>query len=250
MPTYLHLLFLFLFYFHSNFAFMTDGTQLIIANNCNESIWPGILGNAGHVTPNEGGFHLGSGEQTTIQVPKLWSGRIWARQACFFDKNTGKGSCQTGGCAGLLHCRGLGGTPPATLVEMTFGTSKSALHYYDVSLVDGFNIPVSMVPIGGGSGCGVAACKTNLNACCPYSLIVKRRGKVVGCKSACLAAKTDRYCCTGKFSSPESCKPTAFTQMFKAVCPDSYSFAYDEASGLKTCRASLYVISFCPLNLT
>ncbi|KAJ4836281.1 hypothetical protein Tsubulata_041946 [Turnera subulata] len=50
----------------------------------------------------------------------------------------------------FLHCRGIGGVPPATLVEMTLGTSYSALHYYDVSLVDGFNVPVSMTPLGGG----------------------------------------------------------------------------------------------------
>lgn len=40
--------------------------------------------------------------------------------------------------------------PPATVVEMTLGLSSSALHFYDVSLVDGFNLPVSMKPVGGG----------------------------------------------------------------------------------------------------
>ncbi|RVW49307.1 Thaumatin-like protein [Vitis vinifera] len=239
MRTSLHL-FSFLYFLIS--LSCTDGTQLIVVNNCKESIWPGILGSAGHPSPKDGGFHLCSGEQVTIEVPEGWSGRIWGRQGCCFDQ-AGKGSCQTGDCAGLLHCQGTGGQPPATLVEMTFGTSKSALHFYDVSLVDGFNLPISMTPVGGGVGCGVAECETNLNICCPSALEVKREGKVVGCKSACLAAKSDRYCCTGEFANPKSCKPTVFAHLFKAICPRAYSYAYDDSSALKTCRAPRYAIT-------
>ncbi|OMO59057.1 Thaumatin [Corchorus capsularis] len=77
-----------------------------------------------------------------------------------------------------------------------------------------------MVPISGGVGCGVAACEANLNVCCPATLAVKKQGKVVGCKSACLAAKTDRYCCTGQFANPKSCKPTVFANLFKSICPE------------------------------
>ncbi|XP_021295777.1 thaumatin-like protein [Herrania umbratica] len=239
----------FFFYFFCIFISfcLTDGTQLILVNNCQESIWPGILGSAGHETPREGGFHLSCGEQTVLELPERWSGRIWPRQGCCFDQ-TGKGSCQTGDCAGLLECKGTGGKPPATLVEMTLGGPTSPLHYYDVSLVDGFNVPVSMVPIGGGVGCGVAACEADLNVCCPAALVVKKEGKVVGCKSACLAAKTDRYCCTGEFANPKSCAPTVFANLFKAICPRAYSYAYDDSSSLKTCRASRYVITFCPPN--
>lgn len=222
------------------------GTQLILVNNCKESIWPGLLGNAGHQTPAEGGFLLCSGEQIVLEVPEQWSGRIWPRQGCCFNEKTGKGSCQTGDCAGLLKCQGTGGKPPATLVEMTLGTSKSPIHFYDVSLVDGFNIPVSMAPVGGEVGCGVAACEADLNVCCPAALAVKREGKVVGCKSACLAARTDRYCCTGEFANPKSCKPSVFARLFKAICPKAYSYAYDDSSSLHTCRAPRYVITFCP----
>ncbi|KAL0382027.1 UNVERIFIED_CONTAM: Thaumatin-like protein [Sesamum calycinum] len=224
-----------------------DGTQLIVVNNCKDHIWPAILGTAGHQTPNDGGFPLFSGQQLVVEVPQWWSGRIWARQGCCFDQ-TGRGSCQTGDCNGQLHCRGIGGQPPATLVEMTLGTSTNPMHYYDVSLVDGFNLPVSMIPGGGGSACGVAACEADVNVCCPENLAVRREGKVVGCKSACLATGADRYCCTGEYASPNTCKPTAFGHLFKAICPRAYSYAYDESSGLKTCRASRYVITFCPPN--
>ncbi|KAG8390836.1 hypothetical protein BUALT_Bualt01G0124900 [Buddleja alternifolia] len=227
--------------------FSSDGAQLIIANNCKDHIWPAILGTAGQETLNGGGFPLYSGQQVVVEAPKWWSGRVWARQGCCFDQ-TGTGSCQTGDCNGQLHCNGIGGQPPATLVEMTLGTHTNPMHYYDVSLVDGFNLPVSMIPVGGGNGCGVAACEADVNVCCPENLVVRRGGKVVGCKSACLGTRDDRYCCTGEYASSRTCKPTAFSNLFKAICPRAYSYAYDEASGLKSCRVKRYVITFCPPN--
>ncbi|CAN4095840.1 unnamed protein product [Withania somnifera] len=221
MKTKLHLLLLFCL---SCYLSLSNGTQLLIVNNCKESVWPGILGTAGHETPSNGGFHLKIGQQVVIQLPDLWSGRIWGRQGCCFDKN-GKGSCQTGDCSGLLHCSGAGGTP-----------------------FDGFNIPVAMIPIGGSAGCGVAACEADLNECCPAYLAVKCQGKIVGCKSACLATNSPKYCCTGEFANKNTCKPTAFSQLFKTICPRAYSYAFDESTGLKSCKAPRYLITFCPPN--
>ncbi|GKE09346.1 thaumatin-like protein [Tanacetum coccineum] len=175
----------------------------------------------------------------------LWPGRIWARQGCYFDNN-GKGRCVTGGCSEQLRCQGTGGEPPATVVEMTFGSSSSPLHFYDVSLVDGFNIPVAMSAVGGGVGCGRAACEVDLNVCCPSALEVKVGGQVVGCKSACLAMASPKYCCTGEYANPKTCKPTLFAHLFKAICPKAYSYAFDDSSSLNKCIASRYVITFCP----
>ncbi|KAL0344522.1 UNVERIFIED_CONTAM: Thaumatin-like protein [Sesamum radiatum] len=231
------------------FLFLTStngiGHQLILVNNCKENIWPGILGSAGQQTPKDGGFLLSSGQEVVIDVPEKWSGRIWGRQYCNFDSN-GKGSCVTGDCSGQLHCQGMGGVPPATVVEMTLGSSTSPLHFYDVSLVDGFNLPVSMKPVGGGIGCGVASCEVDLNICCPSALEVRVGGRVVGCKSACLAMQSAKYCCTGEYSNPKTCKPTLFAHLFKAICPKAYSYAFDDSSSLNKCRASRYLITFCP----
>ncbi|CAN0906821.1 Thaumatin-like protein [Linum grandiflorum] len=223
----------------------TSGEQLILVNNCNESVWPGILGSADQATPMNGGLHLSSGEEIVMDVPQKWSGRIWGRQGCTFDQN-GKGSCNTGDCAGMLHCQGLGGAPPATVVEMTLGSSSSPLHFYDVSLVDGFNLPVSMSPVGGGVGCGIASCEVDVNICCPSALELRKDGRVVGCKSACLAMQSPKYCCTGEYANPKACKPTLFANLFKAICPKAYSYAFDDSSSLNKCRASRYVITFCP----
>ncbi|EPS64190.1 hypothetical protein M569_10590, partial [Genlisea aurea] len=221
------------------------GHQLILVNNCNDTVWPGILGGAGHSTPRDGGFRLTSGQEVTVDVPGKWSGRVWGRQYCEFD-DKGKGSCATGDCSGQLRCRGFSGSPPATVVEMTLGSSYSDLHFYDISLVDGFNLPVSMRPVEGAPGCGIASCETDINACCPSALEVRAGGKVVGCKSACLAMQSAKYCCTGEYSSPERCRPTVFSHLFKAICPKAYTFAFDDASSLNKCNASRYLITFCP----
>ena len=108
-------------------------------------IWLRLLATIGHLTPIDGGFHLNSGEEVVFEVSERLFGRVWDRQGSCFNEEIGEGSCQTGDCAGLLHYQRIGGVPSTTVVEMTFGTSKSNLHYYDVSLVDGFNLPVSMV---------------------------------------------------------------------------------------------------------
>ncbi|GAU38461.1 hypothetical protein TSUD_151840 [Trifolium subterraneum] len=86
-----------------------NGIQLILVNNCKESVWPGILSNGEHPTIKDGGFHLPSGEEHVLQVPNQWAGRIWGRQGCYFNETTGKGSCQTGDCGGKLECKGIGG---------------------------------------------------------------------------------------------------------------------------------------------
>ncbi|KAM6582287.1 hypothetical protein CsatB_009289 [Cannabis sativa] len=250
MPTssFFFSIILYVFLLLISLSTFTDGTELILVNNCKESIWPGLLATEGHPTPNGGGFLLKSGEEQALQLPDNWSGRIWPRQGCCFDPTTGRGECQTGDCAGLLQCSGTGGKPPTTVIEMTLGTPSSDLHYYDVSLVDGFNVPVSMRPVGGGGGsCGVAGCEADLNECCPKALRVARGGKVVACKSACVAASwSDRYCCRGEFGNAERCKPTVYNRLFKAICPRAYSYPYDESTGLNSCTASPYVITFCP----
>ncbi|KAJ9689190.1 hypothetical protein PVL29_014716 [Vitis rotundifolia] len=58
------------------------------------------------------------------------------RSGCNFD---GLGSCVTGNCGlGTIECNGAGAAPPATLAEFTLGTSGQ--DFYDVSLVDGYNL--------------------------------------------------------------------------------------------------------------
>ncbi|XP_047336256.1 pathogenesis-related thaumatin-like protein 3.5, partial [Impatiens glandulifera] len=219
-----------------------NGAIFTLQNSCNTTIWPGILAGSGPPQLMNGGLQLNPGDSVPIAAPSGWSGRFWGRTGCLFDKS-GKGTCVTGDCGGAFQCAGTGGTPPATLVELTLDTP---LDFYDVSLVDGYNIPISITPLNSVVGCKRVECLNDLNKNCPRGLEVVEDGRVVACKSACLAFNQPEYCCTGVYNVPSTCKPSNYSRIFKSYCPSAYSYAYDDASSIFTCSTGAnYLISFC-----
>ena len=130
---------------------------------------------------------------------------------------------------------------PASLAEFTL----ASLDFYDVSLVDGFNLPMVVTPMNGTGKCGIAGCDSDLRQDCPKELSVKAGGKTVACRSACDVFNTDEYCCRGVFGNSVTCKPTSYSQKFKAACPTAYSYAYDDPTSIFTCSGTDYVVSFC-----
>jgi len=69
--------------------------------------------------------------------------------ACTGQCGAGGVACQTGDCASALQCPvGTGGQAPTTLAE--FALLSGAVNYdtYDVSQVNGFNVPVKIAPLG------------------------------------------------------------------------------------------------------
>ncbi|TKY44785.1 Thaumatin protein [Spatholobus suberectus] len=52
--------------------------------------------------------------------------------------------------SGWAACDGLGGAPPATLAELTLDDDRD---FYDVSLVDGYNLPVAVTAVTGSGRC-------------------------------------------------------------------------------------------------
>ncbi|KAG8390478.1 hypothetical protein BUALT_Bualt01G0087600 [Buddleja alternifolia] len=218
-----------------------------IINNCPYTIWPGTLAGSSAPQLPTTGFQLDSGQSIAIPSVPGWSGRIWARTGCTFDA-TGVGSCQTGDCGGKLECGGMGATPPASLFEITLGDQKD---FYDVSIVDGYNLPLVVAPQGFHSGCNTTGCIADINMGCPKELQVisgneGEGGGVVGCKSACGAFGLDQYCCSGEFANPTTCRPSFYSGIFKRACPRAYSYAFDDGTSTFTCKAYEYAITFCP----
>ncbi|PRQ47401.1 putative thaumatin [Rosa chinensis] len=217
-----------------------SGATFTFVNKCDFTVWPGILASAGSPKLDSTGFELTKGGSRTFQAPTGWSGRFWARTRCNFDAS-GLGSCATADCGSGLECNGAGAAPPATLAEFTLG-SGGTLDFYDVSLVDGYNLPMIVEGSGGSGTCATTGCASDLNRSCPNEL------KVVdgdACKSACDAFGTPEYCCNGAYASPDTCKPSMYSQVFKSACPKSYSYAYDDASSTFTCTGADYTITFC-----
>ncbi|KAL0431180.1 UNVERIFIED_CONTAM: Thaumatin-like protein 1 [Sesamum radiatum] len=144
-----------------------------LVNRCSYTVWPGILSNAGTPQLSTTGFALNPGDSFPISAPASWSGRMWGRTLCSQDSTTGKFTCVTGDCgSGALECGGGGAAPPATLAEFTLN-GADGLDFYDVSLVDGYNLPMLVVPQGGtGGNCSNTGCVVELNASCPSELQV------------------------------------------------------------------------------
>ncbi|XWS20940.1 hypothetical protein CRYUN_Cryun30bG0012600 [Craigia yunnanensis] len=216
-----------------------SGTTFTLVNKCDHTVWPGILGNS---QLGSTGFELPSGGSRSLQAQPSWSGRFWGRTGCTSDQNTGPLTCQTGDCgSSQIECNGKGASPPATLAEFTIGSGTQ--DFYDVSLVDGYNLPMIVEPSGGSGTCLSTGCVNDLNRQCPTEL---RVGSGDACKSACEAFGTPEYCCSGAYATPDTCKQSVYSEMFKAACPRSYSYAYDDATSTFTCTGADYTITFCP----
>ncbi|KAI4336909.1 hypothetical protein L6164_015382 [Bauhinia variegata] len=222
---------------------VASATVFTLENRCSYTVWPGTLSGNGGAAIGDGGFSLQPGSSVQLTAPIGWSGRFWARTGCNFD-NAGNEKCVTGDCGGL-RCVG-GGAPPVTLAEFTIGSASNNKDFYDVSLVDGYNVGMGVKATGGTGDCQSAGCVADLNLHCPSELQVMDGGSVVACKSACAAFNTAEFCCTGDHSTPQTCSPTQYSEMFKNACPTAYSYAYDDASSTCTCSGSDYIITFCP----
>jgi hypothetical protein len=231
-----------------------DGArQLMVINKCQQPIWVGI--GSQQPVPEGGGFRLDAGQTRTLTFPGgKWSGRLWGRTGCTFD-GAGIGRCETGDCGGRLGCGVVGGKTPATLAEITWSGTPMEPDFYDLSLVDGYNLPMAMAPLrgthgrnpGGALDCLTPTCVADLNQTCPAPLrVMNGAGQVVGCMSACEKFNTDEFCCRGAHNRPETCPPFEHSKVFKAACPTSYSYAYDDATSTFTCKGEDYAVWFCP----
>ena len=213
-------------------AAAADAATFTVTNNCPYTVWAAAV-------PG-GGQQLDNGQTWSIDVPAgTTGGRVWARTGCSFD-GSGSGRCQTGDCGGVLRCTQYG-QPPNTLAE--FGLNQfQGQDFIDISLVDGFNVPMDFLPAGGGSGCpkGGPRCDADVAAQCPAALQAPG-----GCDNPCTVFKTDEYCCTGPAAN--SCGPTDYSRFFKGLCPDAYSYPKDDDTSTYTCPGGTdYNVVFCP----
>ncbi|KAF8405389.1 hypothetical protein HHK36_010293 [Tetracentron sinense] len=226
----------------------TLSASFTMVNKCSHTVWPGILASAGTTPLSTTGFALEKDETKTLSAPASWSGRFWGRTLCSED-STGKFSCVTGDCGSeKIECAGGGAAPPATLAEFTLN-GAGGLDFYDVSLVDGYNLPMLIVTQGGtGGNCTVTGCLADLNDACPSELKVSSSdgSNSVACKSACEAFGDPQYCCSGAYATPDTCKSSSYSEFFKHACPRAYSYAYDDGTSTFTCASADYLITFCP----
>jgi hypothetical protein len=288
-------------------------TPLIIVNQCSDDIWPAIDTQHGS-GPSTNGFKLSPGEQNNLTVSENWQGRVWGRTNCSFnDAGTGPSSggvgraCGSGDCNGQLDCQ-VGGDVPVSLAEFTLDAGDGQT-YYDISLVDGYNMPMAIVvqPLGNASiqdippnltnPCCIATSgqlatqgfdpysggqeylgtnstyqlpldqkvtDTQVLDWCPWELMQNtpqppsdgvytypdnsvQRPQFNPCYSACAKNNLPEDCCTGAHNSPSTCQPSQYSQAIKAVCPDAYSYAFDDQTSTFIIPSGPgFQIIFCP----
>ena len=229
---------------HSEAAGQPSGDRRLVTfvNDVSQTIWVAAAPNAN--TPLAAtGWVLPPGQSVTITTPNNLNTRFWGRTGCSFN-SAGVGHCDTGDCNGQFQCKGWG-TIPATLAEVNFD-AWDHLDFYDVSMVDGSNLPmyINITKSTGGTqdkistnGCVAAGCTKPVN--CPSALAVKAGSAVVGCISACARLGGNQYCCQGPYSSRAACNPTTwpvdYAAVFKSAEPYAYSYVDDDATSVFTC---------------
>ncbi|MCO5575698.1 hypothetical protein L7F22_029502 [Adiantum nelumboides] len=90
-----------------------------------------------------------------LELPATWAGRIWGRIGCNFSKPIdGTYNCLIGDCGvGSMQCDWAGGVPPVTVFYLNLaGSYNGDQDIYDVSLVDGYNLPMVALSAHGSSG--------------------------------------------------------------------------------------------------
>ncbi|KAF4629272.1 hypothetical protein G7Y89_g8876 [Cudoniella acicularis] len=293
-----------------------DGNvPLKVTNNCAEKIWPGIGTQAG-TGPGQGGFELDSGDSQTLMVSGDWQGRVWGRTNCSFNvdgtgasnlngNNGGGAACDSGDCGGVLDCV-ITGVTPVTLAEFDLVGGVGNKHtFYDISLVDGYNLPLGIVYIPGDNpklqtippNLTNAACigtagfldppapssttddgvnssypipwepkqdNSAVASWCPWDLLAMQPTKPGDgvypypdsnierpifdpCFSACSKTNAPSDCCTGAYSDRSKCQPNMYATAAKAVCPDAYSYAFDDdTSTFIIPTGGGWEVVFCP----
>lgn len=253
-----------------------------------------ICNKEGLPLPAGGGFKLedktnsiGNVNTITVTVPDGVLGDLtaWGRTWC-----TGTDDslvCDTAGCnmidgkTGKLLCGGFGSNFPATKAEITFQDRPESdgsyqPDYYDVSLVDGYNLPVQITHTGVNETappgmpadywCTAAGGTADLNSIlvtspvAPKSLAFNNStSTVVGVYSACkysVAQQQEKYkaygyqnpeyccCCESPYDQPLACSANVKNwpsdvqsyDFFKKYYPYAYGFAYNDGLSTFHCK--------------
>ncbi|POO00822.1 Thaumatin [Trema orientale] len=211
------------------FVGSTSAINLILKNSCTYTIWPVLLSkpNSPQLPNPSTRFFLRPGEAKMVFVsPPEWSGFLWARSLCGTDPD-GNFFCVTGDNRGKSTT--LEPTLTATLVDFTITSVATDTQYevtYFVSLMYGFNVPITVNPIGGiGSYCHAVGCTLDLNKGCPDELQVVYGDECVGCNY---------------YSS--------YADYFDGLCPNARTSPYDDTGTFACVSADYYDITFCASN--
>lgn len=133
-------------------------------------------------------WQIAAGKSATVCMPQGWGGRFWGRTGCTLSGSSL--TCQTGQCgtgaAAVLECTDLADgisqtAAGVTLFEGTWDSNQT--DFWDVSLVNGYNVGMAVTACGSSSSSCLFAgqkvtatgvgCTSDLNASCPSLLSIQ-----------------------------------------------------------------------------
>ena len=249
--------------------------RISITNACSFPVWIAQTPNAGFSAlpgddPNPAA-KLNAGQTVNYSIPPNgWGGRFWPKIGC--DENGN--NCLAG--SSVSGCPPDGCEPPAdTKFEFFYDPLSSGKRpYYDISLVDGYTLPVKITPsTTDGGRCTTTDCVVAVNAC-PADEIeglgdlrVIKGGQVVQCLAPCYkwvypppyGMNRNKYdppgklmCCPTPPVTAGECRVgpvvrTKYVQLVRAQCPSAYSYAYDDIGGSHDCPpGTSFLATLCP----
>ncbi|KAI3946531.1 hypothetical protein MKX01_017747 [Papaver californicum] len=188
-----------------SFTAITQAATLDIVNRCGYPVWEAAVPGGGRRLETNQAWRINVAAGTT-------RAHIWGRTNGNFDGN-GRGRCQT--------------------AEYALNQWNN-IDFFDISLVDGFNVPMDFSPTG---GCRGIRCTADIYGQCPNELRVPG-----GCNNPCTTFRTDEFCCNSG-----NCGPTYFSRFFKDRCQDAYSYPKDDSTSTFICPGGTsYRVVFCP----
>ncbi len=206
--------------------------SITATNKCAFTVWADALPS----TTLPGGLpvQLDPGQSFVAGVDNGWSGRVWGRFDCTAD-SMGKLACSDDPF-------------PSTLSELTLSKDQgTGLDFYDVSLVDGFDLPMALIAVGFTPdpahpySCGAPTCAQDLRPMCPAPLQDVVGGQTLACANdACKVLGNNQP------TSPDCTYPNQYTEFFKTGCPQAYSYPSDDPTSTFTCKGKDYQVVFCP----
>lgn len=248
--------------------------QITVTNACSYNVWVAQQANSGFSVLSGNGVdntgNLASGQTASYTIPDGgWGGRFWPKTGCDSSGN----NCEAG--SSIPPCPSDGCEPPSdTKVEFFYyPLSDPGTPYYDISLVDGYSIPIRITPSQIGGACVETVCSVSVDNC-PQNEIdglgdlrVSKNGKYVMCLSPCkkwnypapygMGQPEDvepglHMCCPTPPIEPDDCRSgdvvrTEYVNLIHSACPSAYSYAYDDEAGLHDCPSGTsFAVTFCP----
>lgn len=249
-------------------SLVVGNRQITFVNRCSYPIWISPLTSDNGPQLDGGIKRLGQNSQTVYNIPASgWKGRFWPKTAC-----DGSGqNCETG--QSIAPCPAGGCQPPAeTKVEFFYPASTAKDNvWYDISLVDGYSLPVEITPSYKGGSCLPTKCHVSL-AACPTNeanvgdLRVIKNGRTIMCLAPCKkwnypspfglgrpenTGSGLNLCCPTPPVTPTQCRAgivvnTQYVKLIHRDCPTAYAYSYDDAAGLHNCpNPTNFVVNVC-----